>query len=271
MAWLRGNCKFAQDREQLHFPFYDPSEYTPIIEENMEWPDPLYDQKQALEDMLDDRPKEVMNFLKIYASLYNPEEFRFDDAASTKKANPIIVVTVEGKRYVIEVSHDTFGSMTEINEWIADLSEYDLGQYVGFKDFNEEFWDSADRMVLYHATDPDNVEDILQYGLSPTNETRAMSNRHIGSAVFTGTSPEMISSYGSAVFAIDVGAMKANGYMPRASQEEPFEAANMRDSLSHKLGIEDYNAAAEYQGEGLSEDTIVFFGPIPPQYLRLEE
>lgn len=272
IAWLLRNCRFAQDREQLRFPFYDPSEYEPVVEENLEWPDPLYDQKQALQDMLDDRPQDVANFLKVYASLYNPEEVRFDDAASTKKANPITVVTVEGQRYVVEVSSERFGSMTEIGTWLEDLSEYDLGQYVGFKDFNEEFWDGADGLVLYHATDPDNVEDILRDGLSPRSDSRAMSNRNIGSAVFMGTSPETISSYGDAVIAIDVGAMKANGYMPRASQEEPFEKAHMKEALAHKLGIEEYDATDEYyRNEGLSEDTVVFFGPIPPQYLSLSE
>lgn len=269
-AWVMSQCKFAQVREQQYLPFYDPKEYKPIPEDDVNWPDPSVDPIGALEEMLDEHPEEVRKFLDANGELYGAEDVGFEDAGTPQKADPVIVVIVGGKPYVVEEAQTGYGSVTEANEWLNDIMDHQLGYYVGYQDFNAEFWDGADGLVLYHATDPGNVESIMSEGLNPSSRTRAISNRGMGAAVFTGPSPEAISSYGEAVFAIDVGAMKADGYMPEVSQEGPLEDAAMRDALAYKVGIEDYRAAEEYGSEGLSEDTVAFFGQIPPKYLRLE-
>lgn len=265
--WLRSNCAFAQ-REQSFFEFYEPSQYRPIPEPGT-WDDPTADPMGTLREVLEDNPKYLIDFLRAYPNVYEYRQVAFEDAGSDQKASPVIVVEFKNKTYVIDSIEDGYPDITEANEWVSNVDDHQLGYYVGYKDFNQEFWDESSGLVLYHATDPKNVKSILANGLNPTSETRAISNRYMAAAVFTGPSPESLSSYGTAVFAIDVGAMKADGYMPTVSQEEPFEEGNMRDALAYKIGLEDYHSAEEYSSEGLAEDTVAFFGHIPPKYLSL--
>jgi hypothetical protein len=268
-AWVLSKCKFAQAREQQYLPFYDPKEYKPIPEDDVNWPDPSANPLQALEEMVNERPKEVREFLKVHANIYAVDDVSFEDAGSQQKADPVVVVEVANKRYVVEDLESGYGTITEAREWVNQLADHELGNYVGYRDFNADFWNDADGLILYHATDPKNVRSILRKGLSPSSRTRALSNRGMGSAVFSSPSPEAVSSYGDAVFSINVGAMKADGYMPQVSQEEPFEDEEMRSALAYKIGI-DYEVSSEYYSEGLSEDTVAFFDTIPPKYLRLE-
>jgi hypothetical protein len=219
--------------------------------------------------MLDERPKEVRKFLEAHDDVYGTEDVGFESAGAENKSDPVVVVTVGGKQYVMEDPESGYGSVTEANEWISGISDHELGNYVGYRDFNAEFWGDADGLILYHATDPKNVRSVLERGLNPSSRTRALSNRGMGSAVFSSPNPEAVSSYGDAVFSINVGAMKADGYMPQVSQEEPFEDEEMRSALAYKIGV-DYEVSSEYHSEGLSEDTIAFFDTIPPKYLRLE-
>jgi len=97
-----------------------------------------------------------------------------------------------------------------------------------------------------------------------------MSNRYMGPAVFTSTNEHAISSYGSLVIGIDVGKMKAEGYLPDVGKEGPFEEEEMKSSLAHKLGIE-YDPYQAYEHEGLDPETVVFYGEIPPRYLIFPE
>ena len=42
----------------------------------------------------------------------------------------------------------------------------------------------------------------------------------------------------------------------------------MEEALAHKIGMEDYYSDTGIS-DGLSEETVVFYGDIPPKYLRL--
>ena len=232
-AWLNGNCRFAQ----VSFP----PETVRLVKVNP---------YQALRNMAEEQPELVPVFLNAYGQVYAPRKVSFKSAA------PVIVVKIGGSSYVVEND-----SVKEASEFIVDKSERELLNYVPARDFNKDFWQFPE--TLFHATDPKNAQSILTNGLKPDNRTRGIANRGMGNAVFASTDPETISSYGSAIIAIDTRAMKADGYVPRVAMESPLEEENMRSALAHKLGVE-YVSEPE---AGLDERTVVVFGAIPAKYL----
>ena len=106
---------------------------------------------------------------------------------------------------------------------------------------------------------------IMRDGLNPMNETRGISNKSTGSAVFTSDNPEDTDSYGVAI-EINVGAMQADGYMPYVTQEEPVEEKNAKERMANMVGLEDFNWEVE---GGIYETTYIFHDAIPAKYLRV--
>ena len=157
-------------------------------------------------------------------------------------------------------------------EWLEDASGRPE-EFYGERDESAEFWDGVGAgSRLYHATDEDNVESILKDGLEARSDTRGLYNRGIGPAVFavTGESVDdvgtVLGAYGDAVLRIDVGAMKADGYMPEATGETPLLEAEARESLAHGVGWDDYEA--DSSGEYV-EGTVAILGDVPAKYLSL--
>lgn len=170
--------------------------------------------------------------------------------------------------WVVELDDMSYWKDTE--QWIQDASErfeefYDI-------DFSYDFWDGvAKESSLYHSTKEENVESILKSGLTPSNETRGLSNKHIGDAVFAVTGEyaddilSYLSAYGDAVIEIDIGKMKKDGYMPEVEQEVNISEANKQLSMAHLIGYDDFDP--EY-GDDVFHNTIIIYGHIPPKYLR---
>lgn len=199
-------------------------------------------------------------------------QFGFDWEEVKLKAEVIITVKFKGSGvddvYLITDFEDP--SIEEAKAWVSEIFDHNLQSYVEYPDFEQDFWkDAGNGSVLYHATDPEYKEDILKHGLKMMNKTRSMSNRSMGSAVFTSDDPDSIAGYGPLVFEIDIGQMKNDGYMPPVSMEEPLEDAKARDLLAWKLGVRDYNAVSEYDWEGLADNTVAIYGDIPPKYLKV--
>lgn len=269
--WIFRNCRFAAEQ---YLDFYDPAEYKPAkplhetqdqrfwnwvrTENNPTTMDPSF----ALEAVLMDFPSHARTFINTYAKFYSPDQVVFPTGAVLN------TVRINKKSYVVDFEAQR---MEGTEEWLHGLNDMDLDNFIPERDFNKDFWQGVGRgYVLYHATSSENVPFILKDGISASDRTRAMSNRGMGNAVFTSPELSSIESYGDAVFAINVGAMKAAGYMPTVSQEEPFAAEAAKSAIAHKIGIEDW-IGGEYGSEGLEEDTIAFFGDIPPQFLKLVE
>jgi hypothetical protein len=155
-------------------------------------------------------------------------------------------------------------------DWIRDIvNSSEIFDIIDYTDFNKNFWDEVyDGYVLYHATTDENWESIKNNGLEPRDQTRGISNRDMGSAVFTSDNYESLSAYGDIIIQIDVGQMKKDGYMPTAVQESPVEEAEIERSLAWRLGIRDYEPEID-SSDGIWEDTIAFYGHIPAKYLKL--
>jgi len=176
--------------------------------------------------------------------------------------DPIYVFDFEGKKHIVE----SFGWVKDAADWVNEIGGDYLWQYLGEKTTN--FWDDvSDGSVAYHATREENVESIKKNGLEIRNESRGITNRGTPSAVFASFDENAIESYGDIVIEINLGMMKRDGYMPTVEMEEPINECEQRKSLAWKIGLRDYDCWVD-SSDGLSEETIVIFGKIPPKYLK---
>lgn len=270
LKWVRSNCRFAQ---QGNFDFYNPAEYTPAKplheQQDQQFWDfvrtsanpTVVDPAKALESVLNDHPDHARAFLNAYQNIYQPKQIKLNEATT--------VNVLHLGRAVYILTLDGYPEMKDASDWIMGLHDWELEELMPSKDFNAEFWQGVSPgYYLYHATPNANLQSIMQNGLNASDETRGMSNRGMGNAVFTSPEPSSIDSYGDAVLQIDVGTMKAVGYMPAVSQESPFGEEAQRSALAHKLGIENW-IGGEYGSEGLYEDTVAFLDGIPPQFLSI--
>jgi hypothetical protein len=175
--------------------------------------------------------------------------------------------------YVFEFPYDTDYDPTPAADFVTEVHDAEsVAQDFGIEiqPLTEEFWGpDGEPPPLYHATPTENVESILEEGLGVRCDTRGISNRCTGAAVYTTTelSEAEYGSYGDAIFRIDTAAMQRDGYMPGVALEPDEEERQWREALAHRLGAEEYVWEIE---QGMSPNTIVVFGQIPPKYLTLE-
>ena len=155
-------------------------------------------------------------------------------------------------------------SFEEAREWIWEIDPLDFSGM--FRDFVDDFWQSCP--PLYHATTEENKTLIFQQGILPQHITRGIGNRRVNSAVFTTTEQDdlLLGYYGPAIFKIDTAMMKADGYTPGVSMEPTEQEADEREAIAWKIGLEDFQCDRE---SGISPNTVIVFGKIPPKYLSL--
>ena len=203
--------------------------------------------------------QELMNILNQMFDDY--EKITFPNGES------VIITYLNGNTHIIEID-DNYFELKDPEEWLGDkVFSGIVYQYVDERDFSKELWDGvSEGYVLYHGTSDERVDDISKDGLGARDETRGLSNKSTGSAVFTSSEPETAYYSYDNVFRINVGAMKKDGYMPNVSMEEPVSEAEQVDALASKIGLEDYRH--EYE-QGLDPETIIFYGSIPVKYLEL--
>lgn len=185
---------------------------------------------------------------------------------------PVLVLTFgnssdyRAPRYVIDDFDNP--SLEDATSWVSQIYDHNLDSYLTMPE--EKFWENiGSSYIVYHATQEQFKDDILKHGLQPKNESRGISNRGTPAAVFASDDPEQVASYGTLVFAIDMGKMKADGYMPPVNQEEPYAEAMQREAIGSRIGLIDYHPDDELYSEGIWASTVVIFGPIPPKYLTV--
>jgi hypothetical protein len=175
--------------------------------------------------------------------------------------------------WVVEQNDDgSFTKWDSAEEWIEDAAEQPE-DYFPEQNKSKEFWESVGPgAVLYHATIEENLDAIMVTGLEAREDTRGLSNKDMGPAVFT-ISPEYtdsphasLESYGETVIAIDLNAMKADGYMPEIAGETPVEEAETKNALAHLIGYDFYEAEHE---QDYMLDTVAVYGNIPAKYLSV--
>ena len=138
--------------------------------------------------------------------------------------------------------------------------------------FSEDFWESPS--ALYHASPCENYHSILENGLNARNATRGVSNRGVGSAVFTVLDDSALhdESYGDCCFEIDTHAMKVDGFIPDVEQEPDVGLYEQWSSLLSYLDdgtLREYlDPPVEIEG-GMFRETVIVYANIPTKYLTL--
>jgi len=132
------------------------------------------------------------------------------------------------------------------------------------EEFNKNFWESPSE--VYHGTDEENVEDILNDGINARSVTRGISNRSVNNAVFASSDIETAQYFYDKVFEINTSDMKSDGYTPFVYQEPDIYEKNLAEALADLYDIENFHYDIE---QGMDEGTIIFDGNIPPKYVEL--
>ncbi len=173
-----------------------------------------------------------------------------------------VYVTDDG---IVEWDGEGDPSFTDKNSWVLD---YDIDEArTKYEDqFNSDFWEGGG--ILYHATDSENVDSILESGITASANTRGMTNRGEGPGVYTTADLDEAEygSYGNSVFEIDAVAMAKDKIKPYVSQEPDVVEGELRGSLANLVGHDRFNYDYE---SGMSPNTIVLGGSVPAKYVKL--
>lgn len=212
------------------------------------------------DELMKNSEKSVEDIIQGWKNVDNNYYGIEEDYINTSCCGKIHKIKFENKWYVL-FDRDLY----EISEIIENYERYykKFPFIAEMEDrFNSEFWNSP--VTLYHATDCDNVEMILENGLQGSAGTGLM-NRGV-SGVFTSLEPEgYIESYGDCVLSIDCANMAADGLTPYVSQEPDIVDYEIKTSLSHLLEYE-----MEYEGQNDTDhNTIIISDNIPAKYLKL--
>ena len=111
-------------------------------------------------------------------------------------------------------------------------------------------------------------ESLVDPKLIEQLESKGITNRWDGSGVYTSQEAETAAWTYEVVIQINVGAMKADGYMPPAVKESPVTEAQMRGAVAWQIGARYCDFQTE-SFDGLAEDTVIFKDTIPPKYLKV--
>ncbi len=243
---------------QLFNPEQYPGNITPIIN-----PDTVSNKAQISDNLLHDLENigqmpgwNMETLLEAHGA-----EFDFIDL----KGEKYVRFEYAGSLYLM---NPTDCDPEEAHEWLNSVD--DPFHYIDMGDFAKDYWDGVGpNSVVYHGTGGENIESIRQEGLAPMCNTRGMSNRGTGCAVFVTEEPSLAEVYTyphGVVIEVLVGAMKAANLMLPVSQEDPISEYEAYMALAHKIGLEDYNRDVE---QGIDHQTLIFYGHIPPQFLRI--
>lgn len=184
-------------------------------------------------------------------------------AHTTPKDSKLITFNYSGEKYVGESDQNGEVSVQDADSFMDDVSfNGNVFDYIEEPNFNDEFWDYP--APVYHGTTEEAWEDIKENGLEPRSDSRGLTNKGTGAAVFTSLDTTVPENYGDVLLEIDTKAMKKDGILPYADREEPLIEADALEALASKIGLDNYYVDRE---EGLDPDTVVFHGPIPPKYI----
>ena len=176
---------------------------------------------------------------------------------------------------VITIDDDDF-SVQDPEEWVSDQMESYNGP--GIKDkveellvekFNNDFQKYPG--TLFHSTPNKNLEAIMKRGLKAESQTRGLTNRGVGAAIFTYDNEEstMTGSYGDTVLAIDCEAMKRDGLEFYVEQEPAVTENETAGILASAVGADNFNWEAGGDGADDPATVILHIGVVPPKYLRV--
>lgn len=111
----------------------------------------------------------------------------------------------------------------------------------------------------------------MEDGLEGRAETRGLTNKSVGAAVFTSLEPELVEAYTGSdggVVVINTRQMKQDGFTPFVGPEPEILEKQIASAFAHKIGV-DYEE--EYSDSGMDPNTIIVYGDIPAKYITKYE
>ena len=172
------------------------------------------------------------------------------------------IFSINNKEYILDKEKPS--RIEQVQNWISMMDDLHVWQMIGKPQQNQ--WDQiGPGSVVYHASPEQNRESILSEGLNAASKTRGISNRNTGAAVFTSFNAQSISSYGDFIVEINLGQMKADGYMPTLQGQTPVDQQRNKQKLAYMLKC--HYEKDSYESEGLHQDTLVIHGDVPAKYL----
>lgn len=168
----------------------------------------------------------------------------------------------DGEIYVIDSAYPEFKG-NDIKSWVQDMIDSNRAD-----EWVREI-EVDPPAIVYHGTREENLSDILEDGLECRSDSRGMTNRSVGCAIFTSSEESEVEDYGDVLLEIDLNAMKRDGVLPRVSLEPPIEEYEMYSSFAAMFGLslgDDIIYDIEY---GMSPNTFILHGPIPPKYIKV--
>jgi len=219
--------------------------------------------EELLDEFLDG-----METLPVSEALELLDEFGVEVERVDFLNGPVWVFSHEGERYVADVNEELDEVyVSSLESWLYNALAHSE-DYVEFDEGLSDFWTApGDPPTLYHATDEEHVDDILQDGLMPASETRGSANRWVGAAVYASMDPDRIGAYGDIFFAIDTAGMKRDGLHYPLAMEPGIVDYEQMQAIAYAVGAEDYDIDMPDSSEDY--ETVVVFGPIPAKYLSL--
>lgn len=221
------------------------------------------DPKEALEDIINNIKEAKVDFSELLLILR-------DSNTPYKIINlidgtPAHVYIKYGDGYITDDVKDIV-ELEKAEGWFYDIDPVD---YIEIDPFSN-FWDYPS--PLYHITPIENIDSIFNNGLNAADKTRGLGNQSVGHAVFATSDYEeidvLLDSYGDTIIKIDTDSMKRDGYTPQVSAEPQVIEYESTLALAHLIGIDDPIVDLE---QGISPNTIIIYGSIPPQYLFIIE
>jgi uncharacterized protein YjbI with pentapeptide repeats len=175
---------------------------------------------------------------------------------------------------VVTIDGDDF-SVQDPEEWVSDQME---SMRSNFKDkvegllterFNNDFQEYPG--TLFHSTPNKNLGAIMKQGLRAESQTRGLTNRGVGAAIFTYDNEEstMTGSYGDTVLAIDCKAMKRDGLEFYVEQEPAVTENETAGVLASAVSANDFYWEAGGDGADDPATVILHIDRVPPKYLRV--
>jgi hypothetical protein len=192
------------------------------------------------------------------------------EAVNLRGTLPLWLLTLpNGQRYAVEVEKDGTASASPVGDLLDRLAMDPelLTRYAGNDWEIEGFWDDPPP-ALYHGTSRAGWARIQRSrAISPARESRGLSNRGVGSAVFTVTEPETLeAAHFKVILSIDTRAMKKAGITPEVEREPQIVEAELLESVAHALGEEDFVVDIE---TGVWPETVILYGAVPLRFVTV--
>lgn len=206
---------------------------------------------------------------------------KFEIDYRTESINNKKILIIGSRQHIVEFEGE-YPVVYELERFLREkTNSRNFSDFTGIdwrRYYTQQFWDNVGKIhefnELYHATEKQYVDDILENGLKATNQTRIPTLKIRKRAVFAVKDVGFLQdgTYGEETLAIDMIKMKNDGNTPPVGREKDWERQDRALFLKNELNI--YGQIqqmfpAGQRGTGSWRDTVVIYSDVPAKYISL--